>query len=137
MLNPFPHLLAYHYDLFYSPTLFRLAASICFIYIAYRIAVTRNEIKAAKLPIVGHVKGWMIWLSTTVTMVIAFMLFIGFSTQFAAILGMLITLKHGLAPKRYESILPLSRSAYILLFVICLSLLFSGSGAYGSDWPAI
>jgi len=48
---------------------------------------------------------------------------------------MLIAFKHGLGTKQYSQILPLSGAAYFLLFVICLSLLFQGAGAFAFDLP--
>jgi uncharacterized membrane protein YphA (DoxX/SURF4 family) len=132
MLSLFPGLL------FLAPlatTLVRIAAGLAFACIAYRLTMTREEISHAKLPIVGHATEWMIWLAALVTFATAVLLIVGLWTQAAAILGMLIALKHGIGTRRYAAIIPLSGGAYFLLFIICLSLLFSGAGALGVDLP--
>lgn len=132
MLNPFPSLLVYS---FFTPTLLRVVAAAVFIYIAQYLLREAKKLESVQLPIVGHMRGWMLWLSVCITVLVAFSLFIGYGVQWAALVGMLIALKHGAAPKRYHSLLPLPRSSYVLLFVICLSLLFSGAGALAFDLP--
>jgi uncharacterized membrane protein YphA (DoxX/SURF4 family) len=132
MLSLFPGLL------FLAPlatTILRVAAGLAFIYIAYRMIVTREKICSVHVIIVGHVREWMVWVSAFVTLVIGILLCVGLWTQGAAVVGMLISLKHGLGVRGYSSILPLSGTAYFLLFVICLSLLFSGAGAFSIDLP--
>ena len=132
MLNPFPHLLIYS---FYVPTLLRLTATLVFIYIAYRIIRTKETVQSTELPFVGHAQGWMVWFSAIITILVAFFLFIGLGTQWAAIAAMVIALTHAFLAKKHAALLPLSRGAYMLLFVICLSLLISGAGAFASDIP--
>ena len=133
MLNPFPSLLVYS---FFVPALLRISASIVFIYMAQYLSRERTKVAALRnVPVVGKIPEWMVWVSVVITTVVAFCLFIGFMTQWAAIVGMLIALKHGLATKKYTPVLPLSRGAYVLLFILCLSLLFSGAGALAFDLP--
>ena len=132
MLLLFPHLLNYQ---FLVPTLLRVVAGLFFAYIAYRMIVTREEITEQDVIIVGHIRNWMVWLSAFVTLVVGVLLFVGLWTQGATIVGMLISLKHGLGVKRYSAILPLSGGAYILLFVICAAILFSGAGKFAFDLP--
>jgi uncharacterized membrane protein YphA (DoxX/SURF4 family) len=60
---------------------------------------------------------------------------LGFGTQAAAIVGMIIALKYLCLGRSYENIRPLARSSYILLFIICLTLLISGAGPLGMDLP--
>jgi|SRR5665213_1345137 len=132
MLLLFPHLLDYQ---FFVPTLLRLVAGLFFAYIASRMIVTREEITEQRVMIVGRIRNWMVWLSALVTLAVGILLFVGLWTQAAAIVGMLISLKHGLGVKKYSSILPLSGSAYILLFVICAAILFAGAGALAFDLP--
>ena len=132
MLLLFPHLLDYQ---FFVPTLLRVAAGLFFAYIAYQMFVTRDEITRARVIIVGHIRNWMVWVSALVTLAVGILLFVGLWTQAAAIVGMLISLKHGFGVKKYSAILPLSGGAYILLFVICAALLFLGGGAFAIDLP--
>ena len=132
MLTLFPGLL------FLAPlgvTLIRIAAGLTFIYMAYRIMTTREEIGATKLPVVGYPSGWLIWLSMLIVLATGILLTLGMWTQAAAIAGMIISIKHWVGGKRYAAIVPLSRSSYVLLFAICLSLLISGAGAFGVDLP--
>jgi len=56
-------------------------------------------------------------------------------TQGAAIVGMIIGLKLTIFARRYPDVIPLSAGAGALLFVICLSLLFFGAGAFAFDLP--
>jgi uncharacterized membrane protein YphA (DoxX/SURF4 family) len=132
MLSLFPQLL------FLAPlatTLIRVAAGLMFVFIAWRMISTRDEISATKVIIIGHVRPWMVWLSAAITIVVGILLVVGLWTQAAAIVGMLISLKHGLGVRSYSDILPLAGSGYFLLFVICFALLFSGAGAYAFDLP--
>jgi hypothetical protein len=78
---------------------------------------------------------WLVWLYALVSFGTAGLLFVGLWTQAAAIVGILLSLKHGLAPRKYSAIIPLSRAAFLLLFVICLSLLVTGAGALAFDLP--
>jgi len=132
MLNPFPSLLVYG---FFTPTLLRVAVAIYFVYIAQFLAREEKKLEAIRVPLVGQMRAWMVWLSVVVTTLVAFCLFVGYETQWAAIVGMLISLKHLYGTRKYASYLPLSRGTYILLFIICLSLLYSGAGAMAFDLP--
>ena len=87
------------------------------------------------MPIIGGLSLWMIWVSAIATMVDGFALIAGFGTQLAAIAGMIIVIKQFLIPHAYESLRPVARSTYILLFFICLCLLLSGAGPYAIDYP--
>ena len=132
MLSLFPGLL------FLAPLatmLLRVFAGLFFVYVAYRMVVTRGEITNARVIIVGHIRDWMVWVSAFVTFVVGILLIIGAWTQAAAIVGMLISFKHLLGVRSYRAILPLSGGTYVLLFILCLSLLFSGAGAFAFDLP--
>ena len=132
MLNPFPHLLVYS---FYAPTLLRLAASLTLLYAASLYWKEKRKLIGLRVPIVGTFRAWMWWVSIIVCTLVALCLFVGYETQIAAIAGMIIALKHLWAQKYVGQYLALSRVASILLFVICLSLLFSGAGAMALDLP--
>jgi hypothetical protein len=132
MLNPFPQLLVFG---FFAPTLLRVAVAITQWYIAYALFQNKKEIIATTLPIVGKPGEWMCWLAVLITGLIGVALFFGWETQWAAILGVVIALKHGIGARRYHAIVPLSRSTYVLLGIICLSLLVTGAGALAIDLP--
>ena len=61
------------------------------------------------------------------------MLAAGYYTQIAALLGAIGAFKAFLFTKRYPEIIPFSRSTYILLIAILLSLLLTGAGAIAFD----
>jgi hypothetical protein len=132
MLSLFPDLLFLG---IFATTMVRIAAGLAFCYAAYRILITKRAIADTRLPLIGHTPEWMIMLSALITLGTGILLFVGMWTQGAAIVGMLIALKHGLGARRYEAIVPLSLGTYALLFVICLSLLVSGAGAFAVDLP--
>ena len=123
---------------FLSPlaaTILRIAAAFAFFYIAQRVRAMRGEIMAAQLPLVGHASGWMIWISSVVTFLTGLALLAGYYTQAVAILGALIALKHLGGTYWFPFIMPLSRGTYALLFIICISLIVTGAGAFALDMP--
>lgn len=132
MLTIFPSLLVLK---FYAPTILRVCAALYFVYIGRTLIRERKKIEEFPLPLVGHATDWMIWLSGLVTLAVAAGLLLGYYTQPAAIVGMLICIKHAAAPRRFDAMLPLPRSTYAVLFVICLSLLLTGAGAFAFDLP--
>ncbi len=132
MFNPFPDLFVYSFSV---PTLLRIAAALCFIYIAQSLFRNRGSVQSVQLPLIQHARPWMMVLSAAITLVTAFLLFIGLATQYAAILGAVIALKHAFMLKQLVPIRPLPLSTNLLLAVICLSLLVTGAGAFAFDLP--
>ncbi len=133
MLNPFPEILFLGY---LAPTLLRIAAAICIGYSAYHILRNREAAVQIDLPVIGKPAMFLVWIATGFAALVAMALFFGYGTQIAAILGGLIALKYSFfLPKRLQSLLPLSRGTYMLVFVICLSLLITGGGAFAMDLP--
>lgn len=131
MLNPFPELLVFG---FFAPTLLRIAAAIAFGSIAYLQYKRREEIAATRFPIIGHGGVWM-WVSITVEVLITISLLLGYYTQWAALVGLIVAIKHAIFAKRYPRAVPLCRGEYYFLIFICLSLLLSGAGALAFDLP--
>ena len=70
-----------------------------------------------------------------VELLVALGLLLGFYTQVAAILGVIICLKVLLVKRGLRHVSPLSHLGYALLALICLSLLFTGAGAFAFDLP--
>jgi uncharacterized membrane protein YphA (DoxX/SURF4 family) len=132
MLSLFPGIL---YLAPFSAFILRIASALAFFYIAYRMLATREKIEGVRVPIVGHISDWMLWISAIVTFGTSVLLFIGLWTQAAAIVGMLICLKHLAGVRSYSNILPLSAGTYALLFAMCLSLLIAGAGPIAFDLP--
>ena len=132
MPSLFPELLNYQY---FAITLIRVAAALAFLYMAYRYAFERGEIERARFWPVVHIPAWLTLFGSFVVFVVAVLLFIGLYTQAAAIVGMVLSLKDVVFANKYPRIMPLSAGAGVLLFVMCLSLLLSGAGAFAFDLP--
>lgn len=131
MLNTFPDLLALG---FYAPTLIRVAGALAFFYIAYVQFGRRADIARMHFPVVGETS-WAAGVSIVFFVVVGAMLLCGYYTQIAAILSVLALIKCFVLKKWYPGLIPLSRSSLLLLAVMCLSLLISGSGALAYDLP--
>ncbi len=131
MLNTFPDLLTYS---FFAPTILRLAAALAFAYAAYFLWTHQKEIAQRRWPIIGHAN-WLGAASALVHAAIAGMLGFGHYTQLAALVGAVAALKGAILADRYREIFPLSRSAYLLLLAVLLSLLLTGAGALARDLP--
>lgn len=132
MLSLFPDLLSYQFP---AITLIRVAAAIAILYMSYRYAFERRDIQRASFWPVGHIPTWLTLFGSLVVFATGVLLLIGLYTQAAAIVGMILALKDLVFARRYPNIMPLSAGAAALLFVICLSLLFLGAGAYAFDLP--
>ncbi len=131
MLSLFPQLL------FLAPlsaTILRIAVGITFLTIAYVHWKRREEISQTRFPIIGSGALW-IYIALTAETLLGAMLIVGYATQLAALLGFLMTVKHAVFAKKYPRAIPLCRGEYLLLAAICLSLLFTGAGAFAYDWP--
>jgi hypothetical protein len=131
MLNTFPDLLALG---FFAPTLLRVAVAFAFLFGAYIQYKRVDELSNIRFPIVGG-GSWIIWLSIIAHAVIGAMLFFGYYTQIAAILGVLGGIKGIMYAKKYPRLFALCRLEYFFIVVICLSLIISGAGALALDLP--
>jgi uncharacterized membrane protein YphA (DoxX/SURF4 family) len=131
ILTPFPQLLTYG---IFAPTLLRIAVAILFAWLAYKHYQRREQIGNTNFPIFG--KGvWIAWLAVIVEAATAAALFFGYYTQYAAIVGILMSLKNAVWAGKYPSFFMLSRSSALLVLVICLSLLVTGAGIFAFDLP--
>jgi len=131
MLNPFPDLLVLG---FFAPTLVRVAAAALFLYAGYIHWQRREAIGNISFPVVG--KGeWIAWISIIFHFTVGTMLFFGYYTQIAALLGLVGMLKGIVLGRSYAQVFMYSRVTYILLAAICASLLLSGAGALAFDIP--
>lgn len=132
MLNPFPDLLVFS---FFAPTLLRMVAALSFLAIAYVQIQRRNEIGRMHFPLIGAPGAWLASVLGVVAGVIGLMLFFGYYTQYAALAGIVLGMKHIIFAKKYARAIPLCRVDYIYLIVICASLLLLGAGAFAQDLP--
>ena len=131
MLNTFPDLLVLG---FYAPTIIRVAVACLFLYSAYAAYQHRRASAHAVLPIVGAVS-WAAGFAAAVYLAVGLMLLAGYYTQIAAILGAVAALKGLALGTRFGSLFPYSRSTYVLILAVCLSLLLSGAGQFAYDLP--
>lgn len=132
MLALFPSLLSYQ---FFAIAIIRIAAALTLLYVAYRFSGEREEIARTKLPLVGHMPNWLSLLGSLVICAAGVLLIVGLYTQAAAIIGIIVGLKHAFFARKYPHLMPISAAAGILLFVMCLALLFLGAGALAFDLP--
>jgi hypothetical protein len=138
MLTPFPELLQFglYSPIGFVPLLLRLTLVISFLYMASFLYRERSKLIGLSLPIVGHMRSYMVWFSTLVAVAVAFFLFIGLCTQWAVLVGLLMALKHLVFFRRYHAVLPFARSTYMLMLVMCLILLLTGAGSiFAFDLP--
>ncbi len=117
MFNPFPDLL---WLSFFAPTVLRLAAAGVLFAGAY--AHLKHKDSNSRAFAAAH-------------LLVGAMLFFGWNTQYAALLGMAGTVVSFLLPSRFIKTAPLPLSTAGLLFAIFLSLLVSGAGAFAFDLP--
>ena len=71
MLSLFPQLL------FLAPlgtAFLRVAAALCFAYMAWHFWKEKNELEITRVPVVGHLRPWMILISEVVVALTALML---------------------------------------------------------------
>ena len=130
--NPFPELFTYAY---FVPTLLRVLVAFYFFSIAWHLVRERSGLAQVSLPIVGKVPPWLMWVSATLTALVAAALATGLGVQWAALAGVTLVTKHLSFWSRLAPIHPYPRSTYILLGVICVALLFLGAGALAFDLP--
>jgi uncharacterized membrane protein YphA (DoxX/SURF4 family) len=133
MLNPFPSLLVLT---FFAPTLLRLTAAGVFFYLAWFHSKHHSDAIDELTPILSRRMAKIILpLYILIESVVALGLLFGFWTQVAALVGFIICIKILLIRRGLRALVPLSSSTYVLVAVICLSLLLTGAGAYAFDLP--
>lgn len=116
----------------YVPILLRLAAGLVFLFIAWHTYSRRDEIAEIQLPVVGKAT-WAVWFAFVVEIAIGLSLLLGYYAQIGAIAGALAGLKFAILKRRIGGYAPISRTASLLLFIICLALLFTGAGGFAFD----
>ena len=131
MLSLFPQIL------FLAPagtTLLRVAAGITILALAWMHYADQEKLGEEPFIVIGAGK-WIPLSASLVELIVGGALVLGAYTQAAALLGALLALKHVVWQRRYPNFFPLPRSTTLLLFVICLSLVVSGGGAFAFDLP--
>lgn len=133
MLNTFPSLLTFG---FFAPTLLRVLVAFSLFYVGYAQAIRRKEItEEVHLPLIGHPDSTLVIISAFIIVANSLALLLGWHTQLAALLGIVICLKHLWYAKKYPRAIPLCRLDYVYIVVILCTLLISGAGALALDLP--
>lgn len=136
MLNVFPDLLFLQ---LLAPFLIRITVGLMFLWIGYSYMFRDREVLISQIsnkwPRLGP---FSVWSGGIFEMITGVFLIVGFLTQIAAIVGMLIAMDAlfvKLLYKDLDKVAKYSRMFYILIFIASLSLLFSGAGAFAFDLP--
>ncbi len=117
-----------------APTLLRIAAGLIFLSIAWTHWQKQDELGQIDFVLIGR-GVWIPIFASIIELIIGVGLVLGIYAQLAGLLGALGALKFFIWKRRYGAIIPLSRTASVLLLVICLSLVFTGAGAFAFDLP--
>lgn len=132
MLNPLPDLLVYT---IFAPALLRATAACMFFYLALRHTRSRSDV-AREMSVLSHsVASGVVGVYIVLEILVGIGLFFGYHTQVAAIVGLVICTKALMVRRSLHHLVPLSRSSYLLLSIICISLLLTGAGAFAFDLP--
>lgn len=133
MLNPFPELLNYA---LIAPLLLRLVVGLIFVDLGFL------KFKSEKLRWVSSFEALglrpadlLVPLYATLQVVGGVMLLVGAYTQVAALFFVLSTGAELYVEWKAREVLKRDMVFYLLIFVISLSLLFTGAGAYAIDLP--
>jgi uncharacterized membrane protein YphA (DoxX/SURF4 family) len=132
MFNPFPELLT-----FTLLGYFFLRITVGWILLSSALAHFR-QVRSMALDPTPTSKGLtsiFVWFLVIVELSTSGALIIGLYTQFAALAGMSIALSSLWLLKRNRTIAPHRAQHYILIFVVCFSLLLTGAGAFALDLP--
>jgi uncharacterized membrane protein YphA (DoxX/SURF4 family) len=130
MFSFFPQLL------FLTPlaiAILRVTAGLYLIYIGYFLWSERDVLSKESFPIIGRMPIWLSAIAAIVQTILGILLIVGAWTQLAALLGLIVALKCVLFARTYKKIMPLDRSASVLLLIILLSLVIMGAGAFAFD----
>ena len=131
MLSLFPQLL---FLTPLAPTILRLSVGVIFVLMAWDFFERREELGRLHYIVLG--KGeWIPIISALVAAIIGAGLIGGIYTQASALLGALFALKALVWRRRYATFFVHSATTDWLLLVICVSLIFTGAGAFAFDLP--
>jgi len=133
ILNPFPSLLLYA---FYAPFLLRLIVAVVFIEFGFAKLTKDKSAKAEFFEKIGLKPGaTYVIVFGAIELLAGAMLLVGFYTQIAALVAGLILLATMIIKAKHADYLASPARYYFILFVICLSLLMTGAGAFALDTP--
>ena len=128
--NTFPFLLSLS---FFVPVLFRVSCTTVFILLAQRHVNEYKNINKLLVPLVGKLSEFIVQMFIAIEVIVALMLFAGWHTQIAGILATALSIKFLVV--RPHSLSPFGKMVPSLLLIMSLSLIITGSGAFGLDIP--
>lgn len=133
MLNVFPDLLTYG---LFAPFILRVALGLLFINLGY-LELTKEQNRWVRVFEVIRFRPAMFWVKAVgiIEIVGGLLLVLGLFTQATALLFAIISLAECYIEKRAPVVLNRNIIFYAFLFVISLSLLFSGAGFWAFDLP--
>lgn len=132
MLNPFPSLLILG---ILAPFIIRVSLGATLLYIAVEHFRSKKDIAEALSPLMGRSSSFAWVLLCGIEIVTGMLLVVGAWTQIASLVVVLLVLKTFLIKASLRRLSPLSRSAYVLMLMMALSLLLSGAGGFAFDLP--
>jgi uncharacterized membrane protein YphA (DoxX/SURF4 family) len=133
MLNPFPELLDFG---ILAPALIRVAVAVFFISFGWSKLTKEREHKATFFESIGlRPAGVYVTLLGLFQIIAGVCLIVGVFTQVIAMLCSVIALVSYIIKKRHPEMLFTPSSVYALLFIMSLSLIFSGAGGLAVDLP--
>ena len=123
LLATFPTLMSFS---LFAPVFIRIFLGICFIITGSNLLKTRRQTVLAK-------STWI--MAGIVSLGTGCLLFVGAYTQIAALIGGLFAFVALLLKKEFPTIFSQTKVLYAAVICMCLSLLFSGAGFLGFDFP--
>ena len=131
MLSLFPQIL---YLAPLGTTLLRVTTGLVFVYLAYAHYTNHKAASQELSRLIGGA-GIIIYIYSGIELALGLSLIAGTWTQLAALVGAVVALKVILIHRTMHELRPISTLSYALLAVMCLSLIFSGAGAFAVDLP--
>jgi len=133
MLNPFPHLLDYQ---FFGPTILRLVTGIFFIYLG-QIKFSKDKADLVLFFESLGLKPALYFINSLALaeIVIGFALLIGFLTQIAASIAIVISIVSLVVFTRHPNLSSQKPVNYVMILAMVLSLLIMGAGRLALDLP--
>lgn len=133
MLNPFPELLAYG---LFAPFILRVILGYIFINLGYlKLTSEKNRWRLSFEALKIKPTGFFVKTLAIIEIVGGGMFILGLYTQIAALVLAFLSFTELYIEYKEESLLKRNLVFYLLIFAICLSLLFSGAGFLAFDLP--
>ncbi len=135
MLNIFPELLAYG---LLATFILRITIGYIFIAFGYRKIISERKEGALFFEKLGFKPGiaW-VWLIGLIELLGGIAIFVGVYTQIVAMVLALIMLIAVFLKIKNKDAFPNALAFYVLIFIVTLSLLFTGAGLFAIDLPLL